>query len=105
MKNTIQLIDQMTSLLQELSITYKPKVTSEGPIGKTLEVLTKTELSITQRSIVLYLIFNSNTESTAQREICDALGITMKCVRENLNALLLMGYVKRGFKYNTWDIK
>lgn len=104
MANQQQLINQMEGLLNQLSVNYQPKFTNEGPVGTLLDVISKEDLTMHQRVIVLYLIFNSNTESTSQRELCDALHISMKCVRENLNALLEMGYVKRGPKVYTWDI-
>lgn len=105
MANQAELLSQMESLLNQLAVQYTPKVDQTGPVGTTLDVLTKEELTMTQRAIVLYLIFNSNMESTSQRELCDALHISMKCVRENLNDLLDKGYVKRGPKVYTWDIK
>ncbi len=105
MATQTELLNKMESLLNELSIMHSPKFNTDGPVGTTLDVLTTKELSITQRAIVLYLIFNSNSESTTQRELCEQLGFTMKCVRENLNILLDKDYVQRGPKVYTWDVK
>tara|TARA_R110000772_G_scaffold77311_2_gene166605 strand:+ start:4439 stop:4744 length:306 start_codon:yes stop_codon:yes gene_type:complete len=96
-----QTITQIKDLLDTMSIT--PKITNDGPVGTTLQIVTKPELNSTQKLIMLYLTFNSNMDATPQRELVYALGLTNKCVRENLTALIEKSYVKRGTKAFTWD--
>ena len=96
-------LQQIEALLAELHSGLKPKFESEGPVSTLLEVISTKEITPHQRLIMLQLIFDGYTESTPQRQICETLGLSNKCVRENLNQLLEKGYVKRGSKVYTWD--
>lgn len=99
-----QILNQIDTMLQELLARETPKFTQDGPVGTTLDVISTKDLTAHQRVIMLYLIFNSNMESTLQRDIVEALGFSNKCVRENLNQLLDKGYVKRGTKVYSWEL-
>jgi hypothetical protein len=96
-----ELLNKMETLIQELANQTKPKIEMQGPIGTTWDILGKTELSLTQRSILLYLVFSVGDESY-QRNICSFLDISMKCVRENCNVLYELNYIKRGSRASTW---
>ena len=102
-----KLIDGMEEGIRELvnSITPQPKISTDGPVGTTLDVITNLEMNTTQRMIMLYLIFmGTSKENIIQKEIYKALGLSNKCVRENLTALHEAGYVKKGSKYSTWVV-
>ena len=98
-----QLLQKTEALLREFANMNQPKFSNEGPVDTTLDVITNLKLSITQRMIMLHLIFSEKTENAIQQaHICKALGLSNKCVRDNLITLHDAGYVHRGSKYNTW---
>ena len=99
-----QILTQMENLLEELVDNYKPNFVLDGPVGTTLDVITTKELNATQRVIMLYLLFECkhNEEAILQRDIVEDLGFSNKCIRENMETLQGLGYVKRGSKIYTW---
>ena len=112
---TNDLLNKMESIIQQLSdsqanaCTCKPPEVAKpgligqtGPVGTTLEILGKRDLTLTQRSILLYLVFLSS--DARQKNICDYLGISMKCTRENCEQLMSLDYIKRGTKASTWSL-
>jgi len=108
MQTTTELLNKMETLIKELgnsqtdTCTCKPSNSEmQGPVGTMMNILGKRSLTLTQRSILLYLEFDAGTE-TKQRNICDYLGISMKCVRENCEALMELHYIQRGSKASTW---
>lgn len=108
MATTTELLNKMENLIKELgntqtkSCTCAPsKIDLQGPVGTTLDILGKKELSLTQRSILLFLVFDTNAE-TKQINISSYLDISMKCVRENCQVLMELNYIKRGTKASTW---
>lgn len=103
MATTNDLLNRMESLIKELANSHKPKIDLQGPVGTTMDILGMKELSITQRSILLYLVFDSESD-TKQRNICDYLDISMKCVRENCEVLQELNYITRGSKASTWTL-
>lgn len=100
-----EILDAMELLIHELADKSKQRYVTDGPVGTTLDVIKSNELSPTQRLIMLYLLFEKSVESVPQREIVESLGFSNKCVRENMEAMLSLGYVKRGTKVYTWDPK
>ena len=99
-----QLLNQMEGLLKELAILNTPKFKEDGPVGTLLDIITKKDLLPNQRLIMLYLVFTASREPIHQPEICKALGLSNKCVRENLTILHYAGYVKRGPGAYTWEV-
>lgn len=103
MQTKNDLLAQMETLIQQLANSTKPKIDFQGPIGTTMNILGQRDLSVTQRMILLYLVFDTDSE-TKQKNICDYLGISMKCVRENCEILMELDYIGRGTKASTWSL-
>jgi DNA-binding MarR family transcriptional regulator len=102
--NNSEILNRMESLLQELADRHKPQFIDNGPVGTTLDVISRDDLTPTQRLIILYLLFNASMEPVTQREIYTHLGIANKTARENLEGLLAMGIVNKGIRSYTWEI-
>jgi len=102
-ETTNDLLNKMEVLIKQLATAHKPKIEQTGPVGTTLDILGMKELSLTQRSILLYLVFGNDSD-TKQKTISDYLRISMKCTRENCESLMELGYVKRGARASTWSL-
>jgi len=107
MASTTELLNQMENLIKDLenskkcTCTTKPNLDLQSPVGTTMQILGKKDISVAQRAILLYLVFNTESE-TRQRDIRDYLDISMKCSRENCEVLMELNYIKRGTKASTW---
>ena len=110
MATSMELLNKMEILIKELGNSQTksctcahPKLDYQGPVGTTMQILGKKELSVTQRSILLFLVFDTESE-TKQRNIVEFLDISMKCVRENCEVLMNLNYIKRGTRASTWAL-
>jgi hypothetical protein len=112
MQTTTELLNKMEMLIKELGNSQANACTCkylnagldmQDSVGTMMDILGKRSLTLTQRSILLYLEFDAGTE-TKQRNICDYLGISMKCTRENCEQLMNLNYIKRGAKASTWSL-
>ena len=102
-----ELFRQIGEILQELEQQNQPKIEFTGPVSTTMDILGKSDLTLTQRVILLYLAFGQSdwlSNECPQRNISNDLHISMKCVRENCEQLSRLDYIKRGTKASTWSL-
>jgi len=102
-----ELLQQVGQLINELEQKNQPKIEFTGPVSTTMDILGKSDLTIMQRAILLYLAFGQPdwlSNECPQRNISNDLHISMKCARENCEQLAKLDYIKRGTKASTWSL-
>ena len=102
-----ELLLHVEQLLKELDQQTKPKIEFTGPVSTTMDILGKSDLTIMQRAILLYLAFGQPdfmSNECPQRNISNDLHISMKCARENCEQLANLDYIKRGTRASTWSL-
>ena len=110
MTTTTELLNRMENLIDELGKPQTKACTCTlgvSTVNDTMDIVTDTSISVTQRMILLFIINEvdeTSTTETKQFQIATKLGVSMKCIRENCEALMAAQYIKRGTKASTWSL-